>query len=63
MELELIFIMFYLKFKYCLFVTLYVGYYKNSLNIDVNILRVFVESVDMFMLYIYILIYNYIIEF
>lgn len=63
MELELIFIMFYLKFKYCLFVTLYVGYYKNSLNIDVNILRVFVESVDMFTLYIYILIYNYIIEF
>lgn len=63
MKLELIFIMFYLKFKYCLFVTLYVGYYKNGLNIDVNILRVFVESVDMFMLYIYILIYNYIIEF
>lgn len=63
MELGLIYIMFYLKFKYCLFVTLYVGYYKNSLNIDVNILRVFVESVDMFMLYIYILIYNYIIEF
>lgn len=55
--------MFYLKFKYCLFVTLYVGYYKNGLNIDVNILRVFVESVDMFTLYIYILIYNYIIEF
>lgn len=63
MELGLIFIMFYLKFKYYLFVTLYVGYYKNGLNIDVNILRVFVESVDMFMLYIYILIYNYIIEF
>lgn len=63
MELELTSIMLYLKFKHCSLVTSYVGHYKNGLNIDANTLRLIVESADMFTLYIYILIYNYITEF